>query len=51
MEIVKYFIEEKGADPNFSSKNGVNAMMFAAQEGHLEVVKYFIEKHNIDIST
>jgi hypothetical protein len=47
MDVVKYFLEEMDESPNIDcrdTKHGSTALMFAAQRGHLEIVKYLVSK-------
>ena len=42
-DIVKYLIEEKGADPNLSNDNGWHSVIFAVMGGTgYEVLKYLL---------
>lgn len=40
LEIVKYLVEEAGADVNAKDKNGSTALMCASKHSHLEIVEY-----------
>ena len=44
LAIIKDLVETKGVDPNTKGSKGETALHRAAQRGHLEVVKYLVEK-------
>lgn len=44
LDRVKYWIEERGEDPNVRDSLGVTALMVAAFFGNYEIAKYLIEK-------
>ena len=46
-EVVKYLIEQAGADPHVNDKS---ALMYSAENGHVEIVKYLVE-HGENIHT
>ncbi|MCL6590462.1 MAG: ankyrin repeat domain-containing protein [Firmicutes bacterium] len=43
LNMVKYLIE-KGANINEKNNAGQTALMYAAEDGHLEIVKFLMEK-------
>jgi len=44
LNLVKYFIEEKGADSNSSNRNGNTPLHNAAQHGELNSLKFLKKK-------
>ena len=49
LDALKLRIERKGADANFTMPNGDGLLQAAIRRGHLEMVKYLIEEHNVPI--
>jgi len=50
LSFIKYMVEEKGCDPSVTNrKSGFTPLMQAVSYGHLEIVKYLLQK-GIDIS-
>ena len=50
LKFIKYMVEEKGCDPSVTNrKSGFTPFMQAVSYGHLEIVKYLLQK-GIDIS-
>ena len=47
-EIVKYFIN-MGIDIKLKVKHGINCLHIAANQGHLNLCKTLIKKHNLDL--
>jgi ankyrin repeat protein len=50
LDLVKYLIEEKGADFNAPDNDGKIALHFAARWAKLDVVKYLIEEKGADFN-
>ncbi len=50
MDLVKYLIEEKGANFNALDKYGQTPLHSAAQSGNSDVVKYLIEEKGADFN-
>ena len=50
LEIVKYFIEEKGMNINHKGSKSWTILMAASVNGHLNIVKYLVE-HGADINS
>ena len=44
---VKILVEYRGADPGFSTAGGDTPLMAAMRNGHLDVVRYLIEEHDV----
>jgi ankyrin repeat protein len=44
LDLVKYLIDEKGADFNATDEDGRTSLHFAAESGNLDLVKYLEEK-------
>src|SRR5690625_5845920 len=50
---LKSVIEQhkKGADLNETAKNGSSALIYAAEKGHFEIVKYRSEEHTSELQS
>ena len=48
LEMVRYLVEEAGADPRLRSAQGLTPLELATVNGHLEVVRYLIEERGMD---
>jgi len=48
--MVKYLIEEHGADVNTVAKGGFTALLYAAKGSNIDIVKYLIEDHGADVN-
>ena len=48
-ELVKYFLDI-GTDIHLKTNDGRNCLHIAAQQGHLNLCKKLIDKHNIDVN-
>ena len=49
LNIVKYLLENKyGCNPKACGSNGYNCLHAACHKGHIEMVKYYVEKCKID---
>ncbi|MFP3025899.1 MAG: ankyrin repeat domain-containing protein [Wolbachia sp.] len=49
LETVKYLVDEKKANVDAKSCSGCTALHFAAERGHLDIVKYLVDKEaNVD---
>ena len=44
IEIVKYLVEEKKVDINYTNDDNNSALMFSCRRNHIEIVKYLIDK-------
>jgi ankyrin repeat protein len=49
--VVKYLVEEAGADVRCAGPDGMTPLMMAAGEGHVDIVKYMRGRQDIDIDT
>jgi ankyrin repeat protein len=49
LDVVKYLVEEAGADEGHVCCDGATPLMFAARCGHVEVVQYLVGRPGIDI--
>jgi ankyrin repeat protein len=49
LQVVKYLAEEAGADVQCTGPDGKTALMWAAAEGHVDVVDYLLCSQDIDI--
>ena len=49
LDALKLRIERNGADANFTMPNGDGLLQAVILRGHLEMVKYLIEEHNVPI--
>ena len=47
LSAVKILVENRGADPGFSTADGGTPLMAAIHNGHLDVVRYLIEEHDV----
>jgi ankyrin repeat protein len=47
-EIVRYLVEEKGADPRLPSLSGATPLFSAAKRGHMEVVRLLVDELGVD---
>ena len=47
-ELIKFFTDS-GTDINLKTKNGLNCLHIAADEGHLNLCNTFINKHKFDV--
>ncbi|GMF13585.1 unnamed protein product [Phytophthora lilii] len=50
LEVVRYLVEQCGADVN-ATENGDTALMMAAEYGHIDVVRYLTEQCHADVNT
>ena len=48
LEMVRYLVEEAGADPRLQSDQGVTPLDMAVCAGDLEIVRYLIEEQGMD---
>ena len=48
LEMVRYLVEEAGADPWVQNAQGITPLSIAARYGRLEVVRYLIEERGMD---
>jgi ankyrin repeat protein len=49
LQVVKYLVEEAGADGRWADADGMTVLMSAATEGHLDVVEYLLGRQDIDM--
>ena len=49
MELVQFLVQE-GADKEEADNDGVTVLLIAAQEGHLEVVRYLVMEVLLDVN-
>ncbi|XP_028395444.1 uncharacterized protein LOC114519503 [Dendronephthya gigantea] len=50
LEIVKYFVEDCGADVNCKDESGKTALHHAVDAGETDIVKYFVEQCGADVN-
>jgi ankyrin repeat protein len=48
LEVVKFYAEEAGCDPNCEGQWEKTPLHCASQNGHLDVVKYLVDAHHCD---
>ena len=48
LEMVRYLVEEAGADPRVQNAQGITPLSIAACDGHLDIVRYLIEERGMD---
>ena len=48
LEMVRYLVEEAGADPRVQNAQGITPLSIAACGGHLEIVRYLVEERGMD---
>ena len=48
LEMVRYLVEEAGADPRVQNDQEMTPLDLATVNGHLEVVRYLIEERGMD---
>jgi ankyrin repeat protein len=49
LQVVKYLVEEAGADVRWADRDGKTALMYAAWKGHVDVVDYLRGRQDINI--
>jgi ankyrin repeat protein len=48
--VVKYLVEEAGADERHAEGNGMTPLMWAVDEGHIEMVEYLLSRPATDVN-
>ena len=48
LEMVRYLVEEAGADPRVQNAQGITPLSIAARYGRLEIVRYLVEERGMD---
>lgn len=49
LEVVRFLVEDRGADVNAREARGWTALLGAARFGYLEVIRFLVEKHGADV--
>jgi ankyrin repeat protein len=49
LQVVKYLVEEAGADVGCTNRDGVTPLIEAAGKGHMDIVSYLLGRPGIDI--
>ncbi len=49
LNLIQFWIEKLGVDPNVKGRQGLTALHFAARGGKVEIVKYLLDRDDIDV--